>query len=104
MAALAQDVFDLAHRATDKGFADMVGLSDMELSSILPPIHQRHQHLIGTTEFARTTERGGLGLNGCHYGLERRSPHARQAFEVLILQGDEFCFSHPPVLALLQEV
>jgi hypothetical protein len=51
LARFHQQGFDLAHNATDSGFAETPVLRDMKLGAVLAPIFKSDEELVFDTEF-----------------------------------------------------
>jgi hypothetical protein len=77
-----QGIFYLADGATDRGFTDTIGLSYMKFSSILSPVHQGHQQLIGSAQFRRPPKVTQPFLNNFQHLLKGFSLDTRETLEI----------------------
>jgi len=89
--ALRQRIFDGPDRARDGGFAEAVGLGDVELGAILAPVHQGHLHQshqkpVFAAQLGRAAKEGQVLLQGIAHRNEGRRDHPGQALEVGRLQ------------------
>ena len=91
LAALRQSIFDGSDRARDGGFAEAVGLGDMELGAGLAPVHQGHLHQghqepVFAAQLGRAAKGGQVLFEGIAHRNEGRRNYSGQALEVGRLQ------------------
>ena len=97
--ALRQRIFDGPDRARDGGFAEAVGLGDMELGAILAPVHQdhlhqRHQEPVFAAQLRRATKGGQVLFERIAHRNKGRRNYSGQALEVGRLQALHVSVKH----------
>ena len=89
--AAVSRIFDGPDRARDGGFAEAVGLGDMELGAGLAPVHQdhlhqRHQEPVFAPQLRREAKGRQVLFEGIAHRNEGGRDHPGQALEVGRLQ------------------
>ena len=79
-----QSVFYFPYRSTDGRLADAVGLSNMKLCPIFTLVHQGHQQLVGSTQFAWPAKVSQAFFNHFQHQFKGFALDASQSFEVTV--------------------